>query len=140
KIAPMAASRVRVLVVEDSAAMRSFVTAALEQGGPFDVTTCGSGFEALRALPRAHFDLIITDINMPDINGLELVKFVRESERHRQVPLLIISTQSSEKDRERGLALGADGFLAKPFKPDELRDAVAASLSPKRRAEESSGG
>jgi len=121
----MAASRVRVLVVEDSAAMRSFVTASLEQGGPFDVTSCGSGFEALRALPRAHFDLIITDINMPDINGLELVKFVRESERHRQTPLVLISTDSRAADRERGMKLGADAYLVKPFEPQQLLDIIS---------------
>jgi two-component system chemotaxis response regulator CheY len=121
----MSGERVRVLVVEDSAAMRSFVTAALEQGGPFDVTTAVSGFEALRSLPRAQFDLIITDINMPDINGLELVKFVRESEKHKQTPLVLISTDSRSVDRERGLRLGADAYVVKPFEPQQLLDVVA---------------
>jgi two-component system chemotaxis response regulator CheY len=136
----------RILVVDDSAAMRAFIRAALEAEGvaglegDVEVIEATSGFSALRLLPRGPYDLVITDINMPDINGLELVKFVRESEHHKQVPLLIISTQSAEKDRERGLALGADGFLAKPFTPLELRDAAAASLTPKRKAEVRSGG
>jgi two-component system chemotaxis response regulator CheY len=120
----MPGERLRVLLVEDSAAMRSFVTAALEQGGPFDVITCANGFEALRTLPRAQFDLIITDINMPDINGLELVRFVRESERHRQTPLLLISTDSRVADRERGMKLGADAYLVKPFEPQQLLELV----------------
>jgi two-component system chemotaxis response regulator CheY len=120
----MLGERLRVLVVEDSAAMRSFVTAALEQGGPFDVSTVQSGFEALRLLPRATFDLIITDINMPDINGLELVRFVRESEKHRLTPMVIISTDSRSSDRERGLKLGADAYLVKPFEPGELLEVV----------------
>ena len=116
--------RLRVLVVEDSAAMRSFVTATLEEGGRFDVTTAGSGFEALRVLPRAHIDLIITDIHMPDINGLELVKFVRESERHKLTPMVLISTDSRVTDRERGLKLGADAYLVKPFEPEQLLEVV----------------
>lgn len=123
---------VRVLVVDDSAAMRAFVRSALESNGvggdDAEVVEATSGFDALRLLPRHRFDLVVTDINMPDINGLELVRFVRESEHHKKVPVLIISTQSSERDRERGLALGADGFLAKPFTPEALRDAAAQSL------------
>ena len=108
--------------------MRSFVTAALEQGGPFDVTPAQSGFEALRVLPRAQFDLIITDINMPDINGLELVRFVRESERHKQTPLVLISTDSRAADRERGMKLGADAYVVKPFEPHELMAVVDGVL------------
>jgi two-component system chemotaxis response regulator CheY len=123
----------RILLVEDSAAMRTYVRASLEGtpdlGDDLEIVEAASGFDALRLLPRASYDLVITDINMPDINGLELVRFVRKSERHREIPLLIISTQSSEKDRDRGLALGADWFLAKPFTPEELRHAVTQILS-----------
>src|SRR6185503_17493449 len=112
--------RLRVLIVEDSATMRGFVTAALESGGGFEVTSAESGFAALKILPRASYDLIITDINMPDINGLELVRFVRESERHAKTPLMLISTDGRDADRERGLKLGADAYLVKPFQPEEL--------------------
>ncbi len=100
--------------------MRRFVTAALESAGPFNVTQAGSGFEALKSLPRSRFDLIITDINMPDINGLELVRFIRDSEQHRRVPLIIISTDGRDSDRDRGLKLGANAYLTKPFAPDQL--------------------
>ena len=123
----------RILLVEDSAAMRTYVRAALEGlpalGDDAEIVEAASGFNALRLLPRAAYDLVITDINMPDINGLELVSFVRRNERYREIPLLIISTQSSERDRARGLALGANGFLAKPFTAEALRDAVTQSLS-----------
>jgi two-component system, chemotaxis family, chemotaxis protein CheY len=125
----------RILVVEDSSAMRAYVRAALEEGpagggsGDVEVVEAASGFDALRLLPRGRFDVVVTDINMPDINGLELIKLVRASEHHRDVAVMIISTQSSPRDRERGLALGADGYLAKPFTPEALREAVAASLS-----------
>ncbi len=104
--------------------MRGFVTAALENGGSFQVTQAPSGFEALKILPRASYDVIITDINMPDINGLELVRFVRDSERHARTPLVIISTDARSADRERGMKLGADAYLTKPFEPEELLDVV----------------
>jgi two-component system chemotaxis response regulator CheY len=65
---------------------------------------------------------------MPDINGLELVRFIRKSEAHRATPVVLISTQSSERDRERGMALGANGFLAKPFTPELLRQEAARHL------------
>jgi two-component system chemotaxis response regulator CheY len=116
----MSESRQRVLVVEDSATMRGFVTAALESAGPFSVTQAESGFHAVKALPRARFDLIITDINMPDINGLELVRHIRTSEQHKRTPLIIISTDGREADRDRGLKLGANAYLTKPFTPEEL--------------------
>ncbi len=116
----MSESRQRVLVVEDSATMRGFVTAALESAGPFAVTQVESGFHALKALPRTRYDLIITDINMPDINGLELVRHIRNQEEHKRTPLIIISTDGRETDRDRGLKLGADAYLTKPFTPEEL--------------------
>jgi two-component system chemotaxis response regulator CheY len=124
---------IRILVVEDSSAMRAYVRAVLEDASEpeeeVEVVEAGSGFDAMRLLPRSDYDLVITDINMPDINGLELIKFLRESERHREVAVLIISTQSSERDRSRGLALGANLFLAKPFTPEALRAAVATTLA-----------
>lgn len=117
----------RILIVEDSHAMRAFVRATLEDTGA-EVTEASSGFEALRALPRERFDLVVVDINMPDINGLELVSFMRKSDVHKATPLIIISTEASAKDRERGLALGADAYLSKPFEPAQLRELVAKLL------------
>jgi two-component system chemotaxis response regulator CheY len=124
----MSDSRQRVLVVEDSATMRGFVTAALEAAGPFSVTQAESGFHALKILPRARYDLIITDINMPDINGLELVRFIRESEAHKTTPLIIISTDGREADRDRGMKLGANAYLTKPFEPEQLLEIVRSLL------------
>jgi two-component system chemotaxis response regulator CheY len=112
--------------------MRAYVRAALEGdeelGAAIEIVEASSGFDALRLLPRNTYDLVITDINMPDINGLELIRVVRQSAHLRNVALLIISTQSSERDRQRGLALGANDFLAKPFTPELLREAVTRAL------------
>ncbi len=125
----------KILVVDDSSSVRSFVRDALEEAAelrPAEVVEATSGFDALRLLPRDQYDLVITDINMPDINGLELLAFIRASERHRAVPVLIISTQSSERDRERGLSLGANAFLAKPLDPHSLREGAARLLHSQR--------
>jgi len=127
----------KILVVEDSFSMRSFVRTALESGksmlGDVDVVDAAGGFEALRLLPRGPYDLVITDINMPDINGLELIQFIRTNEHHRNTPILLISTQSSARDRSRGLSLGADGYVTKPFAAEELLGA-AKTLLEKGRA------
>jgi two-component system chemotaxis response regulator CheY len=117
-----------VLVVEDSKAIRSMIRVSLEEAGSFYVVEAGNGFEALKTLPTRSFDLIITDINMPDINGLELVQFIRKSDRHRSTTLIIISTQSSEKDRSRGLSLGADEYLPKPLSIDSAHLAYSSGL------------
>lgn len=111
----------RILIVEDSATMRSLLASALEGlGAGIEVRQAQSGFEALRCLPRDAYDLIVTDINMPDINGLELVSFVKGNAAYRAIPLIIVSTEGSERDRERGLELGADAYLVKPFDPEQL--------------------
>jgi two-component system chemotaxis response regulator CheY len=117
-----------VLVVEDSAAMRTLIASTIEEIDGVTTTEAESGFEALKQLPRRQFHLVITDINMPDINGLELIRFMRDNERYSKTPLIIISTESSQRDRERGLAIGADGYLVKPFKPEQLRELVERFL------------
>jgi two-component system chemotaxis response regulator CheY len=119
----------RILVVDDSSAMRAFVRAALEEADiAGDVIEASSGFEALRILPREAFTLAIVDINMPDVNGLELIRFMRGSEAHLTTPLIVISSEASPRDRERGLALGANAYLAKPFTADQLLGTVRELL------------
>jgi two-component system chemotaxis response regulator CheY len=112
------------------------LTTALEDLDiPVKVTEAESGFDALRKLPRESYDLIVTDINMPDINGLELVSFVRNNAAYRAIPLVIVSTEGSERDRDKGVGLGADAYLVKPFEPDELKVVVQELLTRARRAE-----
>ena len=116
----------RVLIVDDSSAMRAYVRAALEDDPDLqgEVEEAPSGFEALRILPRQTFDLVVLDINMPNINGLELISFMRGSDKHKDTPLLIISTESSAQDRKRALELGANTYLVKPFTAGQLVEAV----------------
>ena len=117
-----------VLIVEDSRAMRGLIRATVEQMEGFVTHEAGSGFEALKSLPAHKFDLIITDINMPDINGLELISFVKGHPEYKDIPLIIVSTERSDEDKKRGLALGASGYIVKPFKGDELQELINSIL------------
>lgn len=120
---------IRVLVVEDSAAMRTFVSSVLESAGEYDVHEVSHGFDAMRLLPRGDYALIITDINMPDINGLELIRAVRDSPRHANTPVLVVTTEGRPADVERARAAGAQAVLIKPFTRAELLDAVRGAQS-----------
>ncbi len=119
----------KILVAEDSSTMRSLIVATLEAMDDFDLFEAANGFEALRILPREKVDLLITDINMPDINGLELLSFVRTNPLYEETPVIIVSTEGSVRDREKGLKLGANAYLVKPFKPEELQQMVAGLLN-----------
>jgi two-component system, chemotaxis family, chemotaxis protein CheY len=122
-----------ILVVDDSATTRSLVASYLAGWGQVEVLEAASGFEALRVLPSRAVDLIVTDINMPDINGLELISFVRANPNYRHIPVIIISTENSAEDRKRGLELGASGYLVKPFAAEALLAAVEAAFGGGRR-------
>lgn len=119
-----------VLVVDDSATTRSLVASYLAEREDLEVVEAGSGFEALKVLPARRVDLIVTDINMPDINGLELISFVRANPLYREIPVIVITTENRAEDRKRGLDLGARAYLVKPFGAADLRRAVGSVLGP----------
>ena len=120
--------KVKVLVVEDNNAMRNLIATALDQHLDVDVFEAENGFAALKQLPENEFQLILTDINMPDINGLELITFLRQHPSYKEVPILIITTEAGEEDRKRGLAIGANGYLVKPFTEGDLVNLVQQHL------------
>ncbi len=120
--------KTKILLVEDNNAMRNLVASALDQHLSVDVYEAENGFAALKLIPDNEFQLIITDINMPDINGLELISFLRQHPVYKGVPILIITTEAGEEDRKRGLAIGADGYLVKPFTEGELVQLVQQYL------------
>src|SRR3990170_1784719 len=114
-----------VLIVEDSATTRAMIRAVIEDmGDDFITLEAGTGFEALKLLPQERFDLVITDINMPDVNGLELINFVKSNPNYQHIPIIIVTTERSDADRERGLALGASAYVTKPFNAEELREVI----------------
>ncbi len=119
-----------ILIVEDSAMTRAMIRTALENidDCEVEIIEVESGFEALRILPSREFRLILTDINMPDINGLELINFVKSNPTYRNIPLIIVTTECREEDRNRGMALGAFAYITKPFEPEALQKLVQKAL------------
>lgn len=113
-----------ILIVEDSPTMRSILASTIDSLDRYRTVEAANGFEALRILPREQIDLIITDINMPDINGLELISYLKKNSRYEKTPLVILSTEGSERDRAKGLSLGADEYLVKPFDPEQLQEVI----------------
>jgi two-component system chemotaxis response regulator CheY len=111
--------------------MRAFLTTIIEGGTEsydLEIVEASSGFEALKSLPHHKFDAILTDINMPDINGLELVSFLKNHPVYRAIPIMVISTETSEGDRKRARDLGAEEYLVKPFQSGELVDKLRRIL------------
>lgn len=118
-----------ILIADDSATMRALLVAIVESLGDYKVVEASSGFEALRLLPRDHIDLILTDINMPDINGLELIRYLRANPNYKNIPVFIISTEGNAKDIEKGKQLGADEYLVKPFASAILKELINRYLN-----------
>lgn len=109
--------------------MRSMIAAAVRGVVPdVDVVECESGLAALRVIPQLQLDLILTDIHMPDLTGLELIQFLRSHKATETVPLVIVSSEGSPRDRQKGLALGADEYVIKPFTTERLQEVVRRFL------------
>ncbi|MDT8367258.1 MAG: response regulator [bacterium] len=110
----MSEAKKNILIVDDSRTVRQLLKLILLKGLKCQITEAQDGLEAMEILQDAPFDLVITDINMPNMNGLSLVSKVR-SELELKVPIIIITTMGKEEDRDKGLVLGADSSLTKPF-------------------------
>ncbi len=119
----------RFLVIDDSAAMRQLITFALRRMGQVEIVEATDGVDALKKLPEGKYDLIITDINMPVMDGLKLVKLLKGNPTYRDIPVIIITTDGASEDRERGLALGATAYIAKPIQTSNLLEKVKEILS-----------
>ena len=105
----------RILIVEDSPTMRQLISFALKRIPSVSIVEAGDGVDALKKLAAERVDLILTDINMPIMDGLKLVSLVRSDPELRAIPIVIISTEGATEDRERALALGANSYLTKPI-------------------------
>jgi two-component system, chemotaxis family, chemotaxis protein CheY len=126
-------ARVReILVVDDSKVMRDMVIACLRPQEGLSFTHAASGLEAIEKLSLKPFDLVILDLNMPDIGGLEVLEFVRGQGRLNVLPILVVTTRGDETSRARALAAGANQFMTKPFAPDALLASVRELLAATR--------
>lgn len=108
--------------------MRQLLVYALERMGHFEVTESTDGLDAMRKLATGQFDVVLTDINMPVVDGLKLIGRIRSDERHRSVPIVVITTESSNDDRDRALALGANAYVTKPIRAAELDEVMKRIL------------
>jgi two-component system, chemotaxis family, chemotaxis protein CheY len=118
----------RILTVADSKTMRDMVSFTLRKAG-FDVAEAEDGKAALTVLGGSKFDLIITDLNMPNMDGISLIKTVRSNSQHRGIPILILTTESNVAKKAEGKAAGATGWLVKPFDPQRLLSTIAKVLA-----------
>ncbi|MBL4838120.1 MAG: response regulator [Kordiimonadaceae bacterium] len=113
----------RILAVDDSKTMRDMVSFTLKGAG-YDVLLADDGVNALSTISNETVDLIITDVNMPNMNGIELVTKLREDPRFRATPILILTTESDDELKQQGRAAGATGWIVKPFVPEKLLKVV----------------
>lgn len=116
------------LVVEDSPTMRQLIVFALRRLQSLKVTEADDGVDALRKLQTGKFDILITDINMPIMDGLKLVSLVRKDETHKDIPIVIITTEGAQEDRQRALALGANAYITKPIQAPQVINTVKELL------------
>ena len=120
----------KFLVVEDSPTMRQLISFSLKRFRDSQVTEAADGVEALKRLSGdEQFDLILTDVNMPSMDGLKLVSLIRQNEQLRDIPIIIITTEGAEEDRERGLALGANAYICKPIQSSLLIKTISDLLA-----------
>jgi two-component system chemotaxis response regulator CheY len=118
-----------ILVVDDSKVMRDMVVACLRAHGELEFTHAASGLEAIEQLSLKPFDLVVLDLNMPDIGGIEVVEFVRAQDKLKRLPVIVLTTRGDEASRARALEVGASQFMTKPFTPEALLSAVRVLLA-----------
>jgi two-component system chemotaxis response regulator CheY len=119
---------IQALVVEDSPTMRQLIVFALRRLQTLKVTEADDGLDALKKLQAGKFDILITDINMPMMDGLKLVGHVRKDPTHKDIPIVIITTEGAAEDRQRALALGANAYITKPIQAPQVINTVRELL------------
>lgn len=120
-----------LLVVDDSATFRQLLCMSLQRVDGIskgDITEASDGAEALEKVKSSSFDLVLTDIRMPKMDGLEFVRHVRSELKRHDLPIIIISTKGADEDIELGMSLGASGYLSKPISMTRLRELVTSFL------------
>ncbi len=118
----------KILIVDDSPTIRKFISIALKIRG-YEIITASDGMEALELLPNDKIDLVITDLNMPNIDGFNLISRIRSNERYENTPIIVMSNLSDSEDIERAMHLGANSYIVKPFDQNNIIKEVAKYLS-----------
>jgi len=108
-----------IMTVDDSKSVRQMVSFTLQQAG-FQVMEAEDGADALRKLNDGKVNMVITDLNMPNMNGIELTRALRADANHKFVPIILLTTESQDAKKQEGRAAGATGWIVKPFNPEQL--------------------
>ncbi len=122
-----------VLVVDDSPTMRQFIVFALQRLPGLQIHEAGDGVNALKQLSSEKYDLLLTDINMPMMDGLKLVGLIRNDPHYKKLPIIVITTEGSEVTRERAIKIGANEYITKPLQTARLIEIVRRLLDPEKR-------
>ena len=117
----------KILIIEDSPTMRQLIAFALKRLPGVRIVEANDGVDGLKKLSSDKFDLILTDINMPVMDGLKLVSLVRNDANYRTTPIVVITTEGAQEDRDRALALGANDYITKPIQANRILE-LARSL------------
>lgn len=117
----------RIMTVDDSPTVRQMVGLTLRDAG-YEVVEAVDGVDALRRLEQESVHMLITDLNMPRMDGVGLIKAVREDPANRFIPIIMLTTESHEQKKQEGKAAGASGWIVKPFKPEQLLGVVRMVL------------
>src|SRR5512134_3615523 len=113
-------ARHRILIVEDSPTMRQLLVFALKRLKEVDIVEAQDGMDGLRKVSSDHFDLALIDINMPVMDGLKLISLIRGEDSLKEIPIVVITTEGANEDRDRALTLGANEYLTKPIQANRV--------------------
>jgi two-component system chemotaxis response regulator CheY len=117
-----------ILIVEDSPTMRQLISFALKRIRGVRIVEAGDGVDGLKKISAEKFQMIFTDINMPVMDGLKLISLVREDANHKGVPIVVITTEGAQEDRQRALSLGANDYITKPIQPNRILEVTKELL------------
>ncbi|MCL4478966.1 MAG: response regulator [Deltaproteobacteria bacterium] len=119
----------KILIVEDSPTMRQLISFALKRLKNSRIVEASDGVDGLKKLSQDSFNIIITDINMPVMDGLKLVSLVRKDPTYKETPIIIITTEGAQEDKDRAMALGANTYVTKPISGSQVLETVKTYLN-----------
>lgn len=122
-------SQYKVLVVDDSPTMRQLIVFALKRLREVATTEANDGVDGLKKISNDKFDLVLTDINMPVMDGLKLVSLIRNDANHKEVPIVVITTEGGQEDKDKAMALGANSYITKPIQANHVLSVVKELLN-----------
>jgi two-component system, chemotaxis family, chemotaxis protein CheY len=119
----------KILVVDDSSTMRMLVKMSLKTFKDYEVLEASDGVSAIESCSNVNFDLIITDLNMPEMNGFDFIKYIRKNPHYKDVPIIVLTTEGRDDDKNQAMELGASEYIVKPFQPNQIIQLVKKILS-----------